>query len=115
MDSLNGFEEPIEAFKREFENTLKLMPSYVDQLGAIDNAIDDIYIKSGGSNVGLYLTQKSYLEETKRQVLQQQRDLTTQFMLEHETFERKNFRLKESIITSVLKWVKIQHFLTRKD
>ncbi|MCE4064360.1 tape measure protein [Chryseobacterium gleum] len=94
MDSLNGFEEPIEAFKREFENTLKLIPSYVDQLGAIDNAIDEIYRKSGGSNMGLYLSQKKYLEETKRGVLQQQKDLYTQFIVGQETFEEKKLQIE---------------------
>ena len=93
-NSLIGIEEPIEVFKREFENTLKLMPSYVDQLGAIDNAIDDIFQKSGGRNTDLYLSQKRYLEETKRGVLQQQKDIYTQFVVEQETFEEKKLQIE---------------------
>ncbi|WFB67084.1 tape measure protein [Chryseobacterium sp. WX] len=88
MDSLNGFEEPIEAFKREFENTLKLMPSYVDQIDAIDKAIDDAFQKEGG-NSKQFLDQKKYLEELRRNALQSQKEQYAQFINEHQTFEQR--------------------------
>lgn len=88
MDSLNGFEEPIEAFKREFENTLKLMPSYVDQIDAIDKAIDDAFQKEGG-NSKQFLDQKKYLEELRRNAVQSQKEQYAQFINEHQTFEQR--------------------------
>lgn len=88
MDSLNGFEEPIEAFKREFENTIKLMPSYIDQIDAIDNAIDKAFQKEGG-NSKQFLDQKKYLEELMRNAVQAQKDQYAQFINEHQTFEQR--------------------------
>ncbi|WP_137905383.1 tape measure protein [Chryseobacterium sp. 2VB] len=88
MDSLNGFEEPIEAFKREFENTLKLMPSFVDQIDAIDKAIDNAFQKEGGNSQN-FLDQKKYLEELRRNAVQSQKEQYAQFINEHQTFEQR--------------------------
>ncbi|CAD0220292.1 tape measure protein [Chryseobacterium sp. JV274] len=92
MDSLNGFEAPIEAFKREFENTLKLMTSYIDQIDAIDNAIDKAFQKEGG-NSKQFLDQKKYLEELRRNAVQAQKEQYVQFINEHQTFEQRKVEI----------------------
>ncbi|WPO89865.1 tape measure protein [Chryseobacterium sp. HR92] len=93
-NTLTGIEEPIEVFKREFENTLKLMPSYVDQIEAIDKAIDEAYQKEGG-NSDLFLSQKRFLDERKRAILQQQKEIAIQFVNEQETAEQKAVEIKQ--------------------
>lgn len=90
---LTGIEEPIEVFKREFENTLKLMPSYVDQIETIDKAIDEAYQKEGG-NSDLFLAQKRFLDERKRSILQQQKEIAIQFVNDQETAEQKAVDIK---------------------
>ncbi|WP_430827296.1 tape measure protein [Chryseobacterium indologenes] len=90
---LTGIEEPIEVFKREFENTLKLMPSYVDQIEAIDKAIDEAYQKEGG-NSDFFLAQKRFLDERKRSILQQQKEIAIQFVNDQETAEQKAVDIK---------------------
>ncbi|WP_079242589.1 tape measure protein [Chryseobacterium indologenes] len=87
-NSLIGIEEPIEVFKREFENTLKLMPSYVDQIDAIDKAIDNAFQKEGGNSQN-FLDQKKYLEELRRNAVQSQKEQYAQFINEHQTFEQR--------------------------
>ncbi|MDR4892273.1 MULTISPECIES: tape measure protein [unclassified Chryseobacterium] len=93
-NTLTGIEEPIEIFKREFENTLKLMPSYVDQIEAIEKAIDDAYQNERG-NSDMFLTQKRFLDERKRSIIQQQKEIAIQFVNEQETAEQKALVIKQ--------------------
>lgn len=93
-NSLEGIEEPIEVFKRDFENTLKLMPSYVDQIESINKAIDDAFEKEGG-NSDMFLKQKNYLEDQKRNIIQQQKDIYTGFINEHQTFEQRKTEITQ--------------------
>ncbi|WP_284464903.1 tape measure protein [Chryseobacterium sp.] len=94
MESLNGFEAPIEHFKREFENTLKLMPSYVDQIDKINDAVDKTFQKEGG-NTDYFLQVKRYADELSKNIIQQQKDMYNGFINEHQTFEQRKTLITE--------------------
>lgn len=103
MDSLNGFEEPIEAFKREFENTLKLMPSYVDQIDAIDKAIDDAFQKEGG-NSKQFLDQKNTWKNSEEMLYNLKRNSMLSLLMSIKLLNSARQKLRRSTMTSVLKF-----------
>jgi len=94
INSLNGNETPLENFKKGIENAIKTIPSLVDQLDYLEKAQDEAFNKEG-SNSNLFLQEKSYLEQKKRDVLQSQKELYSEFIKEQETFESKKTSIEQ--------------------
>lgn len=94
ISSLNGTVTPLENFKREIDNTLKSLPSLVDQLEALNNFEDASYLKAGG-NSSYFLQQRKLIEENRQNILQQQKDLYREFAVEQETFEQKKVEIEK--------------------
>jgi len=94
ITELNGTETPFENFKRSLDDALKSLPSFVDQLDAIENTQADAYQKAGG-NTDFFLQQRKYLQERKKEISQQQKEIYTNFIKEQETFEQKQTQISE--------------------
>jgi len=94
INSLNGTVTPLEGFKREIDDTLKSLPSLVDQLEALNNFEDTSYKKAGG-NTSYFLQQRKLIEENRQNILQQQKDLQNEFLKDHETFETKRVEIEK--------------------
>lgn len=94
ISELNGTETPFVNFKKNIDDALKSLPSFVDQLDAIEKAQSEAYKKEGG-NTDLFLQQRKYLEERKREIAQQQKDIYSNFIKEQETFEQKQTQISE--------------------
>ncbi|WP_426473448.1 tape measure protein [Chryseobacterium balustinum] len=91
---LNGTETPFENFKRGIDDALKVLPSFIDQLDAIENTQSEAYQKAGG-NTDFFLQQRKYLQERKKEISQQQKEIYSNFIKEQETFEQKQIQISE--------------------
>lgn len=94
ISSLNGATTPLEGFKRSIDDTLKSLPSLVDQLDALNNFEDTSYKKAGG-NTSYFLQQRKLIEENRQNIIQQQKDLYREFAVEQETFEQKKIEIEK--------------------
>lgn len=94
ITELNGTETPFENFKRGIDDALKSLPSFVDQLDAIENTQADAYQKAGG-NTDFFLQQRKYLQERKKEISQQQKDIYQEFLNEQKTFEDKKIEVEK--------------------
>ncbi|REC56965.1 hypothetical protein DRF62_02065 [Chryseobacterium piscium] len=94
ITELNGTETPFENFKRGIDDALKALPSFVDQLDVIENTQSEAYQKSGG-NTDFFLQQRKYLQERKKEISQQQKEIYSNFIKEQETFEQKQIQISE--------------------
>lgn len=91
---LNGTVTPLENFKRDIDNTLKSLPSLVDQLEALNNFETISYEKAGG-NSSYFLQQRKLIEENRQNILQQQKDTYQEFLNEQRTFEDKKSEVEK--------------------
>lgn len=91
---LNGTVTPLENFKRDIDNTLKSLPSLVDQLEALNNFETISYEKAGG-NSSYFLQQRKLIEENRQNILQQQKDTYQEFLNEQRTFESKKTEVEQ--------------------
>lgn len=94
ITELNGTETPFENFKRGIDDALKALPSFIDQLDAIENTQSEAYQKAGG-NTDFFLQQRKYLEEKTREISQQQKEIYSNFIKQQETFEQKQTQISE--------------------
>lgn len=94
ITELNGTETPFENFKRGIDDALKALPSFVDQLDAIENTQAEAYQKAGG-NTDFFLQQRKYLQERRKEISQQQKETYSNFIKEQETFEQKQTQISE--------------------
>jgi len=94
ITELNGTETPFENFKRSLDDALKSLPSFGDKLDAIENTQADAYQKAGG-NTDFFLQQRKYLQERKREISQQQKDIYQEFLNEQKTFEEKKIEVEK--------------------
>jgi hypothetical protein len=94
MRELSGDETPLENFKRSVQDSLKNMPSLVDQIDYINTAIEKNRMSSQ-SNSPEYFGKNKFLEEQKRNILQQQKDTYETFILEQQKFEDKKVAIQQ--------------------
>nr|WP_315026090.1 tape measure protein [uncultured Chryseobacterium sp.] len=93
MRDLSGVETPLENFKRSVQESLKSMPSLVDQMDYINTAIEKNRMSSQ-SNSPEFFGKNKFLEEQKRNVLQQQKDTYDAFIQEQQKFEDKKIAIQ---------------------
>ncbi|ASK29723.1 hypothetical protein CEY12_06215 [Chryseobacterium sp. T16E-39] len=92
--SLNGTETPLEGFKRGIDDSLKKLPSLVDQLEFLEKAEDAAFEKAGGNSKD-FLEKKLYFTEQKRNILQSQQDTYSEFLKEQRTFEERKLAIEK--------------------
>ncbi|KUJ56452.1 tape measure protein [Chryseobacterium aquaticum] len=93
ISELNGTETPFENFKRGIDEALKSIPSLIDQIDYLADAESKAYEKAGG-NTDFFLKQRKYLEDKKKENIQQQKELYTSFLQEQQTFEEKKTQIE---------------------
>lgn len=91
---LSGEETPLENFKRSVQDSLKNMPSLVDQIDYINTAIEKNRMTSQ-SNSPDYFGKNKFLEDQKRNILQQQKDTYEAFVQEQQKFEEKKINIQK--------------------
>lgn len=94
LRDLSGEETPLENFKKSVQDSLKSMPSLVDQIDYINNAIEKNRTSSQ-SNSPDFFGKNKFLEEQKRNVLQQQKDTYETFVQEQQKFEDKKLSIQQ--------------------
>ncbi len=94
MRDLSGEETPLENFKRSIQDSLKEMPSLVDQIDYINTVIEKNRMTSQ-SNSPDFFAKNRFLEEQKRNVLQQQKETYYTFLQEQKKFEEKKLTIQQ--------------------
>ncbi len=93
IKSLNGTVTPLEYFKRDVDETLKSLPSLVDQLDYINKLKNQEFVK--GNKTSEYLQKVPLLNERASVILQQQKDIYQEFLNEQKTFEEKKIEVEK--------------------
>lgn len=93
ISSLTGAETPLENFKRDVDETLKTLPSLVDQLDYL-NKISNNEFQKGNKSYG-YLQKNPFLTEKKNEILQQQQNTYQEFLNEQRSFETKKIEIEQ--------------------
>ncbi|WP_061084578.1 tape measure protein [Chryseobacterium indologenes] len=87
INGLKGIDTPFENVKRGIENSLRGIPSLVDQLEFIEKlrSVNKVVNKDNPSS---YYEQEKFFKELSNAALQQQQDTYKEFEKEHQTFEQ---------------------------
>ncbi|KAA2223052.1 tape measure protein [Chryseobacterium sediminis] len=94
INGLKGLDTPLENIKKGIENTLKSIPSLVDQLEFIEK-LKSVNKIGKDNNPEQFFEKDRYYKGLSDGLLQQQQDLYIQFQREHETFEQKKTEITQ--------------------
>ena len=94
INGLKGLDTPLENIRKGIENTLKSIPSLIDQLEFIEK-LKSVNRIGKDNNPGQFFEKDRYYKGLSDGLLQQQQDLYIQFQREHETFEQKKTEITQ--------------------
>lgn len=95
INQLTGVKTPLENFKKDIENSLKELPALTDQITLLDQELAKAQLQEGNVNTSELLGKTNLIKEKKEEILNLQKDLYREFIIEQTTFEDKKSAIEK--------------------
>lgn len=95
INQLTGVKTPLENFKKDIENSLKELPALTDQITILDQELAKAQLQEGNVNTSELLGKTNLIKEKKEEILNLQKDLYREFIIEQTTFEDKKSAIEK--------------------
>jgi tape measure domain-containing protein len=95
INQLTGVKTPLENFKKDIENSLKELPALTDQIILLDQELAKAQLQEGNVNTSELLGKTNLIKEKKEEILNLQKDLYREFIIEQTTFEDKKSAIEK--------------------